>query len=293
MKQQSGVIEVIILLACVVIGFILAGGLVDTNYKSPVDPTTIVSQTLQPATTSTNPSALQMNTFAVQTTYAPPASVDMQYYITTYHFVTPDQQLTIDPATLQRLQAAYPYALAGVQAYNTAHPSNHVDLPLVLWWYGVEVGRAGFDFWTFSYCPSLGGSQYSPTGVCPDTSSGAWQLGMGHQFAGAQTLIDEAVQNIYGAGYNLQSIASPVTQKIGSSYIPPATVGALNTQGISIISRDPKISAYIDADALSPATVPADPKGKPFGLGSYSDATWQVYSDYLNAVLNAWPQISQ
>ncbi len=92
MAKPRGMIEIAILLLCVVVGFALAGGLVDTGYQTPLPSQAISNQIItNPHNNSGN--SLQIQTINIQTTYGPlpPPGGDycdpnfLQGY---FHFVT-------------------------------------------------------------------------------------------------------------------------------------------------------------------------------------------------------------
>jgi len=130
-------------------------------------------------------------------------------------------------------------------------------------------------------------------------------LGYGIQFTAVQGLLYNAFADTHGdpgnsqlvqsVGQNVLNIDRSNGSNCGCSF-PRITVGQItsgmsysyaagNNWWASVLSRDPAINAYINAEALQ---ISRFNREKAWGWGSYYRNNWQLYSNYLATILKNW-----
>ncbi len=225
--------------------------------------------------------------------------IDMNHYIQKFGFYTPTATYTIPPAEFKRLQVVATNATSAADKFNSSFNTT-VEPELIVWWtYAEGIGGQA----SFSNC----NDKYYATANCYGPAS--WQLGYGIQFS-AIGLLKKAFTDMHGNPNNavlVQQIGQSVlnydlsqhTQPVCGGYsctFPTMTVDQImngvntshettNNWWASVLSRDPAINSYINADALQIANFN---RQKAWGWGSYYKTHWQEYSNDLWAILKNW-----
>lgn len=221
--------------------------------------------------------------------------LDMGHYVAKFGFYNPTSTYKISNNTFSALKNMMPYAFTGADKFNQRYRTT-VEPELIVWWSYAE-GIGGRV--TFSNCHD---SVYSITN-CSTPSN--WQLGYGIQFSAVKGILVNAFTDTHGnpndtnlvrsVGQNVLNIDKNNGSNCGCSF-PSLTVGQI-ASGISyggavqdnfwasILSRDPAINAYINAEALQ---ISWFNRQLAWGWGSYYKNNWQLYSNYLATILNNW-----
>ena len=234
---------------------------------------------------------------------------DMNHYIQKYGFYTSQKTYTIPADELQRLQEMMPYALAATQKFNARY-KQEVEPELLLWWTYSEGIGARINY---SNCANEKADYFHHITNCdrPDF----WQLGYGNQFANID-ILPFAFLDMHGdpgSALSVQQVGQAVldfdkSQNASppcggySCTFPTTTIRGLmqdvhyakgdkmttNNWWASVLSRDPGINSYMDAQGLQ---VSRFNRQKAWSWGTYYQTHWQDESDKLATILGSWSKL--
>lgn len=213
-------------------------------------------------------------------------------FITKYGFNNP---LGTGSPTVSNYPDAFAVAAEAAQKWSRSG----LDPQIVLWWNFFDT-KAPYDSYHYSNC---GNRDYDVNTNCDLTGGVAWQLGYGVQFAQYRR-IPEAMGAIYGSAGSpgvTQAVGQEVLRQAGQSQTFPAisvlslvdsysTIGdAQSKYWLSVLMRDPAISAYIISRVLYSASQPLfktnvwnwPPPG-------YYETRWPNASNLMNDIVNYW-----
>lgn len=209
-----------------------------------------------------------------------------------YGFYNPTKTYTLSQGQLFKLKQAMPFVIKGATYYNKRFHQN-INPQIILFWYYAEVYP--HDFYTYSNC----NDQTYALINCPNTSSGGWQLGFGHQFAALTTLLSPAFTDLYPTQTPQQIGNNILSHDHTDTNFPNYSIDVI-TKSIgdtdmnwwaSVLSRDPAISAYVESEALLPVNFNRNVSW--VAHSSYYLTNWQDYSNKMATILKYWPTITQ
>src|SRR5579883_372260 len=237
-------------------------------------------------------------------------TTDINHYINKYGFDPPQSVQPLSSDEMQRLKLMLPYALAATARYDARY-QKQVEPEMLLWWTHEEGIGARINYSNCANEAPASGSYFVSITNCD--SPYFWQLGYGNQF-GNIWILKDAFTDMHGdpndAGL-VQQVGQAILNYDSSQHTTPACGGysctfptmtiaqimadvhytssddkeTISNWWASVLSRDPGINSYMDAQGLSSFSH-AQTKG---WIGCYyQEPCWQHISDSLWQILENW-----